>query len=534
MTAATGGASWTVAADRPRWIAENSENCGGPNPDRQTGLARRDFYSPVPCTLSLSLVGNVERQDQDFDFGTILIDGEQVLQLHGLQEGLGCSMQIVAGGLQVELSAGSHSIELECDTVDGRYHVGCFYELDAVIAPWALGCSCCGAAVEWVRSCKSSKWRLHRGSDLLTDGRYVFCPDGAPHCPRWHHLGSRDWTSDERDPQPPLGEWEGSTSWNNGAFEAPYPDFKPIGNADCLQNGEAAQVVELVQYTRGFPLPCFDHIPTFPDTGSRSFKTLIAEALLLHYDGDPAAATKLQQATGFTSAVVDYPTAAGFPPGGMIQVTPVGAFVCIDGTSDPQTFALQAAATLTGPTNIGLYSTYPPWEASRLAWHLRLNANGVDPTGKIYLCGHSMGGVVCTLLAAVYSTWNPDRFVALQTFGSPCPGDQRVADMLRGVFAEQLVNDGDLVAAFASIWALGYPLVWAVTPLAMLVWPQWKQPGGRVVLAVDGTIDTTRDTWYGMVDLLNAADALAHGNPVALCDAHRMVTYVERLQRPGG
>lgn len=534
MTAATGGASWTITDDRPRWIAENSENCGGPNPNRQTGLARRDFYTPQPCTLSLSLVGNVERQNEDFDFGTVLIDGEEVLQLHGFQEGLGCQMQQVAAGIQIDLGAGSHSIELACDTIDGAYHVGCFYDLDATIALWPLGCSCCGAAVEWVRSSKRSKWRLHRGSDLLTAGRYVFCPDGTPHCKRWHHLGSRDWTSDERDPPPPLGEYDGPYNWNNGAFDAPYPAAVPIGSADCLQNGEAAQGGALVQYTRGFPLPCFDNLPVFPDVSARAFKIKIAEAMQLHYDGDPAAAAKLQQATGFDSPVVDYAVAVGLPPGGMIQVTPVGAFVLIDGTTDPQTFALQAAASLVTPTNLGNYSTFPPWDASRIVWHLRLNANGVDPIGRIYLCGHSLGGVICTLLAAVYAHWNPDRFIALQTFGSPCPGDGRVVAMLRGVYSEQVANQGDLVPCFASWVGLGAPLMWTIDDLITGAWRPWEQPGGRVVLSADGTLATSNLGWYDLNDLYAAAFDLSQGNILGPIDPHRLAVYLERLRRPGG
>jgi len=439
----------------------------------------------------------------------------------------------VSGGVQVDVSGGQHSIELRCDTVDGRYHVGLYYVLDATITPWPLGCSACGSIVEWVRTSKRSKWRLHRGSDLLTCGRYVFAPEGTPHCPHPHNLGSRDWTSDERDPPPALGEYDGPTKYDNGALESPYPDARTIGSADCLENGETSGGSETVMFTRGYPLPCWDSTPTFPDVGSRSFKVLIAEAMVLHYAGDPTATDKLQEATGFASPVADYPVTTGLPPGGMIQVTPIGAFVLIDGTSDPQTLALQAAAALTPPTNLGPYSTFPGWATSALTWHLRLVTNGVDPTGPIYLCGHSMGGVLSGLLAARYIAWNPNRFIALQTFGSPCPGDARLVEMMRGVYQEQLANQGDWIPCCASWLGLGWPLVWAVTPLSEDVWPRWQQPIGRMVLAVDGSINPNTTGWYDMNDLLDAAFALANSNPTAAADAHRMAVYLERLRRPG-
>jgi hypothetical protein len=68
-------------------------------------------------------------------------------------------------------------------------------------------CNVCGYGVEWLRSCYRSTWRLFRNApDVLTPGRYYFSPEGTPHYPGLHHFGSRNWTSDERDPEPALGE----------------------------------------------------------------------------------------------------------------------------------------------------------------------------------------------------------------------------------------------------------------------------------------------------------------------------------------
>src|SRR5207244_4217951 len=82
-TVATGGASWSVVADVPTWSAEDSTDCGGPNPGQQTGSAKKTFVLSVPTRLTFNLTGLVEKENAPFDLGTVLVDGEPVIQLHG-------------------------------------------------------------------------------------------------------------------------------------------------------------------------------------------------------------------------------------------------------------------------------------------------------------------------------------------------------------------------------------------------------------------------------------------------------------------
>ncbi len=98
----------------------------------------------------------------------------------------------------------------------------------------------CGYAVEWLRSCYRSTWRLFRNNaDQLTEGRYYFAAPDAPHYPGWHNLGSRNWTSDERDPEPQLGE-TGQTPrpWDRGER---HPGLIPpglVGSPECVALGD--------------------------------------------------------------------------------------------------------------------------------------------------------------------------------------------------------------------------------------------------------------------------------------------------------
>jgi len=85
-------------------------------------------------------------------------------------------------------------------------------------------CTTCGYAVEWVRSCFISRWRLFRGRpDVLTVGRYQFTPGIPVHYPGWHNLGSRDWAAGDDPGDFPLGEWDGPRGWDRGGPTAFFP-----------------------------------------------------------------------------------------------------------------------------------------------------------------------------------------------------------------------------------------------------------------------------------------------------------------------
>lgn len=101
-------------------------------------------------------------------------------------------------------------------------------------------CFPCGFAVEWVRSCFESEWRLFFNRlDVKTRGRFYFVPEGTPFYPGQHYLESRDWTSDEREGFT-LGEVEGARrKYSKGSLGLPHPPIRLLGSEGCLRSGES-------------------------------------------------------------------------------------------------------------------------------------------------------------------------------------------------------------------------------------------------------------------------------------------------------
>lgn len=99
----------------------------------------------------------------------------------------------------------------------------------------------CGYAVDWLRSCYLSKWLLFRNSDLKTPGRYYFpfaLGASVRHYPFPHIFGSRNWTSDEREPQPIPGEAnDEKQTWFRG-LPVPFPEGPGIrGSSTKIATG---------------------------------------------------------------------------------------------------------------------------------------------------------------------------------------------------------------------------------------------------------------------------------------------------------
>lgn len=98
----------------------------------------------------------------------------------------------------------------------------------------------CGHVVEWLRSAYTSEWALHWDNpDAVTQGRYVFAPDTAPHYPDPHNLWSRNWTTDDSNDGFLLGELpDARQRWTNGAGPDPFPEPRILGDDDCISLGE--------------------------------------------------------------------------------------------------------------------------------------------------------------------------------------------------------------------------------------------------------------------------------------------------------
>ena len=143
----------------------DSGNCGGSNNHIQSGTCDIWIYLPSTKTVTLSVEGNTERQNQPFDFGLIYVDGaaDPEVWVSGTQEGRGCDMMVHNSSVcpyntkcqeallpcdlapnicqypghipevQTTLGAGVHHIQFKVDTCDERYHVGEYFNFSVTI-----------------------------------------------------------------------------------------------------------------------------------------------------------------------------------------------------------------------------------------------------------------------------------------------------------------------------------------------------------------------------------------------------------------
>lgn len=512
-----------------RWNAQDSLNCAGTNGAIQSGDAVMRFSLTRPATFFASLRGLVERQNAGYDVAALTLNGDQIAFLQGTDEHLGCAMVNVSAEITRTLSAGDYELQLHTSTVDQLYHVGLFYSLYTRFQTYISECSACGRVVDFLRSCYQSTWRLHPATDLETKGRFVFSPRGTPFLNRWTWLSSRVWTSDERLPSPALGETDVKQQWSNGQPPSPFPTGRPLGGVDCFDLPVYALVDDLPALRGGFPLPCYDETSRLPDFTSRRWFFQIAQVIELHYASDPQAAVALQAATGSSELVSEFPVMAGQVPGGLVQITDLGTYIVCDGTTDFQQLALQAAYGLQAPQNAGLYGTSPTWQVAAAAWMNRLFNLGVPSDRPVFFAGHSMGGAVCCLLAAVYRSAQADRLIELLTFGCPVPGDARLSALLTSVFRRHLTAIGDIVPLFPSDAALGFPTLWVPSIAVINAWSQWQQPSGRIMLYPSGELRSPAADDFNYQTVLTAAAEIIAGDPVGVIGPHAIAVYRERL-----
>jgi len=95
-------------------------------------------------------------------------------------------------------------------------------------------------AVDFLRDCYSSQWRLYDGRpDILVDGYYYKSPPGTRVFPSWHFVGSRNWQRGQWDKEVELGEVRSTPhAHEQGQVPIPTPADQFIGSLSCLAEGE--------------------------------------------------------------------------------------------------------------------------------------------------------------------------------------------------------------------------------------------------------------------------------------------------------
>jgi microcystin-dependent protein len=388
-----------------------------------------------------------------------------------------------------------------------------------------------------MRTCFSSQFRLFPGRPEITPGTWVRVRSGTPHYPGLHWLGSRDWTSKERETWPALGELPGPVrSYRTGQAEGPQPPAVLLGSASCLANGEAWPLPLVVRDLRsGWDSRCYPFglvpstsPPTLIDITFALHTLALAEVLDTLYSDVQGAASQLRTFLGPGWTVTAYATTSNVIPPMLIGIRGNQTVVIIGGSQNDMQLAIQALLSTRGPDNFGVFGTSLLWfRAANLVFD-RMLALGADPNGPIVVAGHSFGAAVSAIAAARMQLHNPNRSIQLLTFGMPTPGDARlIAALPRRSL--HFVNIGDPVPYLPPNNELLNMLFWLLPLGTTNGWRLWRQTPDLVGLNTDRSrVDNPAATTLYPI-ILQIIQQWLLGGPVGPFDAHFMNEYVNRL-----
>jgi len=314
-----------------------------------------------------------------------------------------------------------------------------------------------------------------------------------------------------------------------------------IGDGACIANGDtyASRVAPSAVFN-GFLVRCWRSFnPANPaalsDIPLSQRSTLRSQANilnLLYTDPSAAAAAAVQLLGPGTTTIVQGTGLSEVSPVTLIATNGPVTIVFITGTTNYQQIALQGMFSLVPPSLSAGYGTNPVWQGGAHVVDSRIAAAGIPTTSEIRFVGHSYGGAVSAVLAAMYKRFLPNRSVELLTFGCPKPGDQRLADLLAAVPSMNIVNNDDPIPSMppSLVWLL--PFIPTIELSILTGWGEYRPPPNQFILDADGNLTPSNDATFSIVQLgILVADAIANTPPAAY-DAHRMNTYWTNINLP--
>lgn len=357
----------------------------------------------------------------------------------------------------------------------------------------------CGYAVDWMKACRRSKWRLTRGSDRTRDGFYYFSPDATPFFPGWHNLGARDWVSAERPlwSDPPLGEYSGPTKWYRGDPPAVLPLPVLVGEFDCVKNGEtpgkAIQTHKSARCTDMLPRACYLDAEilaqkTKADNCLWAFVCLltIADA----YGSTTAAGDRMRSYFGLDATIVPFEFAGALSPAGIIIIVNEVCIVCITGTTILEQGVAQALAFGFGPQFFGDYDASPVYEAAASLVLTQMAAvAGVAACTRFVCTGHSYGGATAIVLAAKLKLVDANRQVEIITFGAPKAGGRLLRAVTRPLKQLHYVHELDPVPYLPPNGVDFFHVISLITAGLRGEWGLYVRPAYVFQITNAGTLD---------------------------------------------
>ena len=132
MTEQIEGENWLSQSLQFR--VEDSQNCGGENPNTQIGTAIANIHieGEDPVTLEINFSGYGEAQSAGFDLIEFSLNGVVIGNGQAPGGGLGCEsapVSIIPADPKL-LQPGPHTLVIDFTTNDGQYHVDAYYEIN--------------------------------------------------------------------------------------------------------------------------------------------------------------------------------------------------------------------------------------------------------------------------------------------------------------------------------------------------------------------------------------------------------------------
>jgi len=267
-------------------------------------------------------------------------------------------------------------------------------------------------------------------------------------------------------------------------------------------------------------------------SGDRNSLSGIAYLLDIVSNGDGSAASQAAVRSAFPAN-----TGSGFTPASGLLPN-VGAYfadgqlvIIVGGANDfPQGVAFFDSALVPG-VQVGVTHVNRTAFAAAVQLLALIDATLSFPPDEYVLAGHSYGGGVAQIVAAIMRSQGRRAPIYLFTEGAPRVGDEFLGAALLGVPHARLFTTADPIPIFPPHWT---EAPFAVSLLGLLEAQNlayWVQPPGGLELHDDGTL--TPGLTPGYVSSIRDVDLLAwlYGGKGVSATAHRTGTY-RRLLGP--
>lgn len=143
LVAGPGGWQVSNSGRTIEYIIQNSANCGGPNPNIQTGVAQSTFVTgPTAYQFVPVLSGLGEAQDAgNFERMRLLLNNVEIIRAASPGGSLGCApgqpviITTVVPGPYILPAGSTNTFRLEFTTGDPLFHVDCYYRCELQFVP---------------------------------------------------------------------------------------------------------------------------------------------------------------------------------------------------------------------------------------------------------------------------------------------------------------------------------------------------------------------------------------------------------------